>query len=76
MPTVARSTKLVSISKNHMYTANEIDFAMGWPVLKVGENQCYDRAAETSRSLKGLTDYERRLLAGNGMMLPQIAAWL
>ena len=73
-PAVARSSLLLSISKDELFTPNEIDFAMGWPSIRTEGNASF--AELIGGQPAGLSDFERRQLSGNGMVLPQLGAWL
>lgn len=78
LPTVARTSHIVSVSQGHSYTPAEIDFAMGWPTIMVPKsgNDAFDMICGASASGADLTQNERRSLAGNGMVLPQLSMWL
>ena len=73
MPAITRSTFMVSLSKDHIFTPREIDYAMGWPVLPEGN--------ELGKQLPDIynTMYEAgqgKRLAGNGMTMQQVTSWL
>ena len=79
MPTIARSSTMVSLTANaghgHIFTMNELDFSMGWPVLPLPMCKKYASAIpEVYKNLSSATANPTRL-SGNGMMLQQIAAW-
>jgi hypothetical protein len=74
MPTMTRTSQLVSVSRGHAFTNDEVDFAMGWPTIPMTENALYrDHLTCDFNSFKS---NERRSLAGNGMVLPQFATFL
>ena len=75
LPTVARSTLLCSLSRNKFFTAGEVDFAMGWPSFRMSQNQMYYDELDISAMFGGQSARQSRLLAGNGMMLPQLLAF-
>ena len=72
IPTVARSSWLVSLSKRRVLTPDEIDLAMGWPAVELQGNGMY--AAQLGfKSTFGMAKARtRKNLAGNGMMLPAV----
>ena len=72
-PAVARSSLLVSMSKDELFTPNEIDFAMGWPCIRTEGNASF--AELIGGQPAGLSAFERRQLSGNGMVLRQLGAW-
>ena len=74
MPTMTRTSQLVSVSRGHAFTNDEIDFAMGWPTIPMPENALY--RDHLMCDFKSFTNAERKSLAGNGMVLPQIATFL
>ena len=74
LPAVTKSCVLVSMTKHHIFTPSEIEFAMGWPVLDVGGSGKY--ADLLPQCLQGLSTNARKKLAGNGMCLQQVLSWL
>lgn len=76
VPTLARSTQLCCLSKNRLFTPNEVDACMGWPAVVTPENTDLARAVGLQDSLANVSHRARRSLAGNGMMLPQVMSWL
>jgi hypothetical protein len=75
LQTIARSTVHCSVSKMHLYTPSEVDFAMGWPSIVSEHNQTFAARLRLGEVLAGTSFAERRSLSGNGMMLPQVMAW-
>ena len=71
LPAATKSSQFVSLSKEHIFTQLEIDFAMGWPVL---EGCKY--FGLVPKSFKGLSAAERQRLTGNGMCLQQVFSWI
>ena len=69
-----KSAALISVTKEHIFTPNELDFAMGWPTLNVGKMSEY--ANLMPEVLKDLSSASRKRLAGNGMCLQQVVAFL
>lgn len=75
LPTVARSTSLCSLSKDRLFTANEIDFAMGWPAIENEWNEKYCTRLDMKAMFGTSSHHQRSQLAGNGMMLQQVFSW-
>ena len=77
LPTLARSSKLFSVSQMKCFTAAEIDAAMGWPSLgSIFPSMApYADAIGFGDAYSCDTEHSRALLAGNGMSLPQVMAW-
>lgn len=79
MPTIARSSTMVSLSANegrgHIFTAGELDFAMGWPSVPLEPCRKYAAAIPSFYSNLGSFASNPTQMAGNGMMLQQVAAW-
>ena len=73
VPTLARSTVLCSVSKNHLFTPDEVDLCMGWPSITFKENAVY--AEELGLNLQHSSRNARRNLSGNSMMLCQVMDW-
>jgi len=71
MPPIARSSLMVSVSSNHVFTPNELNFAMGWPLVDVGSKyrDC------VGYSYDSLSSRQRLHLVGNGQHLAQAASW-
>lgn len=76
LPTVARTSHLVSVSVGHSFTPGEIDFAMGWPSIAGKAQESFARACGCTDATAGLSCVDRRSLSGNAMILPQVASWL
>ena len=76
IPTLAQSTVMCSLSKNRLLTADELDMCMGWPTIVTPDNAVYASALGLGSSLEGASSMGRRRLAGNGMMMPQVMAWM
>jgi hypothetical protein len=76
IPTLAQSTVMCSLSKNRLLTADEMDMCMGWPTIVTPDNAVYASALGLGSSLEGASSMGRRRLAGNGMMMPQVMAWM
>ena len=76
MPTLARSTVMCCLSKTHVYTASEIDFCVGWPSIVTKANRQYHDLLQMDTTFGESSGRVRRSLAGNGMCLPQVYAWL
>ena len=72
LPAATKTCVLVSLTKQHVFTQNEIDFSMGWPVLGQLSSQY---AHVLPKSLQQQSPYMRRCLSGNGMCLQQVYAW-
>eukprot|EP00974_Lingulodinium_polyedra_P045164 4332226-Lingulodinium_polyedra.AAC.1 len=70
-PAVQRLTRLLSLQKQHVLTPLEVDLAMGWPVLPHVGSQEY--MGLIPRSYFEMTTQDAHALAGNGMMLQQVA---
>jgi hypothetical protein len=75
LPAQARGSALFSLSKKHLLTPNEIDVSMGWPCLPVSGCHPYKDLQGYSADTCQLSFAEQRSLSGNGMVLPQVAAW-
>ncbi|CAE7282990.1 unnamed protein product [Symbiodinium sp. CCMP2592] len=73
LPAATKTCVFVSLSKEHIFTQNEVDFSMGWPVL--GTASCPQYAPVLPRSLSQQSHHMRRRLSGNGMCLQQVFAW-
>ena len=81
IPTVARSTKLVSLSKRKVFTPAEIEASQGVPGLSPAESSDAERVV--LRDLRDLLPYnpehltvaQRRQLSGNAMHLGAAGAW-
>lgn len=73
--TLARSTLMCSVSRNHLFSPDELDFSMGWPTILNVHNECYARRLGLITTFRGVTAAERRSLAGNGHALPQFMSW-
>ena len=76
VPTLARSTQLCSLSRHVLFAPIEVDLCMGWPSIVRPENADIAKALGLEASLQHVSRAARRSLAGNGMMLPQVMAWL
>jgi hypothetical protein len=75
LQTIARSTVHCSVSKMHLYTPSEVDFAMGWPSIVDEHNKTFASRLKLGEALAGTSFAVRRSFSGNGMMLPQVMAW-
>ena len=73
LPTVTRTSSLVSLSKSHFLTPNEIAFSMGFPSVPVAASLYGDAIP---KGLRNLNSKEARHLSGNGVMLQQATAWM
>ena len=53
LPTLAKSSQLVSVTQGHFFTPGEIDFAMGWPTVSVenGNKRFYNSLPEAPPSM-------------------------
>jgi len=72
MPTLARSSQMVSISQgNYVFTPGEIEFSQGWPLPTVDKTYQDCVAYDPSQ----LSAAQHRSLSGNGQHLLAIAAW-
>ena len=71
LPAATKSSQFVSLSKEHIFTQAEMDFAMGWPVL----DGC-KYLGLVPKSFQKLTAVEQQRLSGNGMCLQQVFAWI
>lgn len=76
VPTVARSTLMCSMSRGRLMTGREVDACMGWPAIRLPGNNVYADAVGMDDMFSEASPHARRQLAGNGMMLPQVMAWL
>ena len=72
LPSATKSCQLVSMSRQHIFTQNEVDFSMGWPVLD-RPGQKYAHLVPGSLKVSGSS--ARRRLCGNGMCMQQVLAW-
>ena len=75
MPAFARSSLMCSISSNHLFTAGEVDFAMGWPAIDNDHNEAFASRLGLQKVYQDIGRHGRNHLSGNGMMLPQLLAW-
>ena len=66
----SKSSVLVSLNKNHIFTPLEIAAAHGWPVFRNDLQDCIQPL------LLSLSPNEAKLLSGNGMHLCQVYAWM
>jgi hypothetical protein len=73
IPAVTRSSTMVSLSQEHIFTPHELDFAMGWPVLPVHTAADYKHTVPPA--MFSLSSGSQKRLAGNGMCLQQVLAW-
>jgi hypothetical protein len=73
IPAVTRSSTMVSLSQEHIFTPHELDFAMGWPVLAVHTAAEYMHTVPPA--MFNLSAGAQKRLAGNGMCLQQVLAW-
>ena len=78
VPTVTRSSCFVSMSKGCILTPALIDASLGWPGLRVGQDngddvRQYWQYVGVDR--RNISDAEHRSLAGNGMHLAAAGAW-
>jgi hypothetical protein len=70
IPPCAKSTVLIAVNSDHLYTPTEVESAHGWPYLRAELKQCIPAP------LHELSASEAKLLSGNGMHLAQVFAWL
>jgi site-specific DNA-cytosine methylase len=75
LPAQARGSALYSLSKDRLLTPAEIDLSMGWPCLPLPGCESYMDLQGYSSAGCQLSFAEQRSLSGNGMVLPQVAAW-
>ena len=66
---------MLSLSKHHFFSPGEIDLAMGWPSVVFKENKLYSEHLGLERQFAEVGYHGRRALAGNGMLMPQFAAF-
>jgi hypothetical protein len=70
IPPCSKTSALVAINCEHLFTPLELDLAHGWPLFNSKYSACVPLC------LKELNPSEARSLAGNGMHLSQVFAWL
>lgn len=75
MQTLTRGAIMCSVSKNHLFTASEIDFCMGWPTVAHESNDIYANKLGIHAQCAAVGRSGRQSLAGNGMMLPQFMSF-
>lgn len=76
LPSLQRSSQMVSVKKQHIFTANELNFAMGWPMFTFGDSEFLQKLRATLPEChEGLSQNESRRLQGNGMMLAQVVSF-
>ena len=78
MPTLARSSRLCSLGPPHqLLTPNEIDFAHGWPRLPLESGSEYFNCLQSFGCVNSAEAFHAfSSMAGNGMHLAAISAWL
>jgi hypothetical protein len=80
LPSLTCSSVMASLSKNHIFSPNEMDVAMGWPIVRHGQMvAAYDKYYKRCVGGKydGLTLGCRQRLVGNSMHLAVVSAfWL
>jgi hypothetical protein len=64
-PSLARSTMLRSVTSNHAFTKNEIDFSMGFPSLDFPECKPYQQCFE--QQVTSMNRHQYGQLSGNGI---------
>ena len=75
IPTLARSTTLISVSKEHLFTPAELDLTMGWPC--VPELHACGRYSDLLPDVPEVSSTSTsRRLNGNGMHLAQVGSWV
>jgi len=72
LPALTRSTQLVSLSRSHIYTPNELDFSQGWPSLEMEPCKKYQSCMPVA-SWSDFAPLDRQHLLGNGMHLFQLS---
>jgi len=75
IPTLTRGTELFSLSAQHYYTNEELEFSQGWPSLSLVAG-CSKYAGCIGYDLTKLHTTQRRRLRGNGMHLAALGAWM
>ena len=73
MPAATKSAVLVLMTREHVFTPDEIDFSMGWPCLNVGSASQYRSCVPAA--LGDASRSARKRFAGNGMCLQQVLSW-
>lgn len=78
IPTSTKSSKFVSLTKGgqypeHVFTADELAFAHGWPCLEFSGNKSFRDAMPSE--LANLSQVQRQKVLGNGVHLVMLFAW-
>jgi hypothetical protein len=70
LPALTSSSKMMSVSKKHLFTPNELNFAMGWPMFAMSKSNFSHKLTQT---LPGRhASISPNHLPGTGMMLAQV----
>ena len=76
LPAATKSASFYSISRDHIFSQAEIDFAMGWPVFEIGTaSQRVGYSKVLPAAMQKLSGAAQRRLSGNGMCLQQVLSW-
>ncbi len=70
---LTRTAEPYSVTKEHFYTASELEYLYGWPVLEAFSKK-YAHCLHSK--LGSVRQRERRAMLGNSVHLPTIAAFL
>jgi hypothetical protein len=70
LPALLSNSKMMSVSKKHLFTPNELNFAMGWPMFAMSKSNFSHKLTQT---LPGRhASISPNHLPGTGMMLAQV----
>jgi hypothetical protein len=73
LPALQRNSQMISLSKKHLFTPNELNFAMGWPMFAMSKSNFSHKLTQTLPSHQAsISPHDQRRLQGNGMMLAQV----
>ena len=74
LPSFTRKSVVVSLTADHVFTSNEVDAAMGWPLLTSVQSSARLQHY-CAFDFDKLSRCKRRKLAGNGQHLAQVASF-
>jgi hypothetical protein len=69
LPALTSNSKMMSVSKKHLFTPNELNFAMGWPMFAMSKSNFSHKLTQT---LPGRHASISPNFLGTGMMLAQV----
>ena len=76
IPTLSCSSVLYSVTSDHFFTPDEMDFAMGWPTTSFPANEKARRSIQNHLDILQTKSHNtRRILTGNSMHCAQLTAW-